>query len=222
MLTKTDYLVDPNLIQLACSDDLRDRIIINEPSGNFFYDPWQLKQEFVGTIWEKLYNSLPVVDKGEARIIVLSPADCYMTHADIDDRYHLNIQGDHCYLIDLDHKQMHFLVDDGIWYEMDAGRRHTAANFGRIFRVQLVIRKLLLAPKLTNPISIKLTPNIESMDHARYIFDDTVSVWLNSANKNNFINNFSFKDNIVQFEVESVAMLGLQSCMPKEFTLEIL
>lgn len=221
MLTKTDYLVDPNLIQLACSDELRGRIVISEPSGNFFYDPWQLKQEFIGTIWEKLYNSLPVA-KGEARIIVLSPTDCYVTHADIDDRYHLNIQGEHCYLIDLDNETMHSLHPDGVWYEMNAGRRHTAANFGRIFRVQLVVRKLLVVSNLINPVSVKLTANIKNKEHARYIFDDTLSVWLNSANKNKLITNFNFVNSIVQFDIESSIVEELRLHTPKEFILEIL
>jgi len=220
MLTKTNYLVDLNLIKLAYSDELRGRIIISEPSGNIFYDPWQLKQEFIGTIWEKLYNSLPV-SKGEARIIVLSPTDCYVTHADIDDRYHLNIQGEHCYLIDLDNENMHSLHPDGVWYEMDAGRRHTAANFGRIFRVQLVVRKLLIRSNLINPVSVKLTANIKNKEHARYIFDDTLSVWLNSANKNKLISNFDFTNGIVQFDIESSMIEELQLHTPKEFTLEI-
>jgi hypothetical protein len=221
MIKQTAYTVDTSLIQLACSNDLRDRITINEPSGDFFYDPWNLKQAYRGTIWEKLYNSLPV-PKGECRVIVLSPGDCYVSHADIDDRYHLNIQGNHCYLIDLDNEKMHSLQPDGIWYDMDAGRRHTASNFGRIFRVQLVIRKLLIRANLLNPVSVKLTANIKNKEHARYIFDDTLSVWLNYANKNKMISNFKFGDGIVHFVTESSLIEELKFHTPTEFTLEIL
>ena len=221
MITKTNYSIDTTIVQQARSDELRNRTTINEPTGDIFYDPWKIKDSFKGTIWEKLYDSLPV-DKGEARIIVLSPADCYATHADIDDRYHLNIQGDHCYLIDLDNEKMHLLLPDGIWYDMNAGRRHTAANFGRIYRVQLVIRKLLTQADITSPVNIKLTANIKNKEHARYIFDDTLSIWLNSANKNKMISNFNFGDGIVHFTTESTLIEELRLHTPKEFTLEIL
>ena len=89
MLSKTNHTVDISLFQEAC-DQLPSRDMkttINCPTGNFFYDAWKLKEEFKGTVWETLYNSLPVA-KGEARIIILDPAHCYQTHADIDDRYH--------------------------------------------------------------------------------------------------------------------------------------
>ena len=121
MITETSYTVDPSLFQEACYSLPKHgmKTAINEPTGNFFYDPWILKTEYKGTVWETLYNSLPVT-KGEARIIILDPNQCYQIHADIDDRYHLNILGEKCYLIDLDDNIMHFLKTDGIWYNMDA------------------------------------------------------------------------------------------------------
>jgi len=145
MLTPTNYIVNTKLFQEACQtapENWGGRTTINKPTGNFFYDPWELKDEYKGTVWQTLYDSLPVT-KGEARIIVLGPGQAYQSHADIDDRYHLNILGDESFLIDLMREQMHKLNQDGIWYDMDAGFLHTAANFGRRARVQLVIRKLL-------------------------------------------------------------------------------
>jgi hypothetical protein len=193
---------------------------INKPTGNFFYDPWVIKDEYKGTVWETLYNSLPT-SKGEARIIILDPARCYQIHADIDDRYHLNILGEECYLIDLVRGQLHQLKQDGVWYEMDAGQLHTATNFGRQYRIQLVIRKLLNNNILADPIKIKLSSLIDDADSARFIFDQTVSNWLNYANKDKIISNFLFNNNAVEFEIEKNYLSTLQEIVPQEFKLEI-
>ncbi len=144
MLTPTNYTVDTHLFQKALNHlpSGEMKTTINQPTGNFFYDSWILKDEYKGTVWETLYDSLPVI-KGEARIIILDPGHCYQTHADIDDRYHLNILGDNSYLINLVQETMYPLSQDGIWYDMDASFLHTATNFGRKARVQLVVRKLL-------------------------------------------------------------------------------
>jgi hypothetical protein len=174
---------------------------------------------YQGTIWETLYNSLPV-SKGECRVIVLSPGDCYVSHADIDDRYHLNIQGDHCYLIDLDNEKMHSVQSDGIWYDMDASFLHTAANFGRCARVQLVIRKLLKQNRLVNPVSIVLTTTMPNTEHARYLFDNTVSIWLNEANKLGYINNFAYSLPFVKFDIEQDKLDSLKHILPEEFIIE--
>ena len=162
MLTPTNYTIDTKLFQEACLQLPQSgmKTTINQPTGNFFYDPWILKEEYKGTVWETLYNSLPE-SKGEARIIILDPAQCYQSHADIDDRYHLNILGEECFLIDLVHKKMHKLEQNGIWYSMDTSCIHSAANFGRSARVQLVIRHLLKTNKLIIPIPITITNNIE-------------------------------------------------------------
>jgi hypothetical protein len=189
---------------------------INKPTGNFFYDPWVINDEYKDTVWETLYNSLPV-SKGEARIIILDPAQCYQRHADIDDRYHLNILGEECYLIDLIREQMHKLEQDGVWYNMDAGFLHTAANFGRRARVQLVIRHLLKTNKLIEPVEVALSTNIANADDARFIFDNTLSPWLNEANKLGFINNFSHSSVSVKFNIEIDKLDSLKRILPDEF-----
>ena len=49
MLTSTNYTVNIDLIQSArdqTPESWRGRITINRPTGNFFYDPWVIKEEF--------------------------------------------------------------------------------------------------------------------------------------------------------------------------------
>ena len=159
------------------------------------------------------------VTKGEARIIILDPGQAYQCHADIDDRYHLNLLSDESFLIDLMREQMYKLNQDGIWYDMDAGFLHTAANFGKRARVQLVVRKLLKKNKLTNPISIALTTTMTNVDHARYLFDNTVSIWLNEANKLGYIDNFSYSSPFVKLDIEQDKLDSLKHILPDEFRL---
>jgi hypothetical protein len=223
MLTKTSYTVPIDLLSTAVehlpNDDFRSTI--NQPTGNFFYDPWEIKPEYKGTVWELLYSSLPFAT-GEARIINLAPATCYQSHADIDDRYHLNLVGENCYLIDFDSGQLHQLTTDGIWYTMDAGKLHSAANFGRLRRTQLVVRKLLTTNLLKVPVKVKLTSSGLSKDDTRFMFDQTVSGWLNRANKQGLISNFEFNHGEVLFEIEQDSICKLKSILIKEFNLEII
>jgi hypothetical protein len=218
MLTPTNYTVDTSLFQEACNSLPKEgmKTTINYPIGNFFYDAWELKDEYRGTVWELLYNSLPVI-KGEARIIILDPGQCYQIHADIDDRYHLNILGDNSYLIDLVREQMHPLSQDGIWYDMDASFLHTATNFGRKARVQLVVRKLLKNNKLTNPVEVALATSMDNPNHARFLFDNTMSPWFNEANKLGFINNFTQGNVAITFNIEQDKLESFKCMLPEEF-----
>lgn len=218
MLAPTNYTVDTTLFQEACYQLPKHgmKTSINQPTGDFFYDPWIIKDEYKGTVWETLYNSLPV-SKGEARIIILDPAHCYQIHADIDDRYHLNILGEECYLIDLIREQMFRLEQDGIWHDMDAGFLHTATNFGRRARVQLVVRKLLKKNQLKNPVEVALSTTIANTDDARFLFDSHISPWLNSANKNGFISAFSYSSPFVKFNLEQDKLESLKNYLPSEF-----
>lgn len=182
---------------------------INQPTGNFFYDPWEIKLEFKGTIWEKLLKSLPG-PHGEARVIVMQPGTTYMSHADIDNRWHLNLQGEQSYLIDLDNLVMHNLNQDGYWYYMDAGRIHSASNYGSIARIQLVVRQLLTASTKSNLVQVAIQPAAQHYDY-RYKFDNIVSPWLNKANLNNCIKDFEFENETVRFKtlVEELSDLKL-------------
>ena len=212
MLAKTPYTVsidDMPLLEKGKHD-------LTVPSGDFFYDPWVLLEEYKNTVWESILDSLPI-DTGQARIIVMESPSCYTQHADIDDRYHLNLSGDQDYLIDLDNRQMHKLVKDGVWYEMDAGRLHTAISVGEHTRMQLVVRKLLTRNVLNDSVSVKITAG---GSNPRYSFDNTMSVWLNRASKNKTISNFKQSEASVYFDVEHSSLEDLKSIVPKEFKLE--
>jgi len=213
MLVKTPYTVsidDMPLLEKGKHD-------LTVPSGDFFYDPWVLLEEYKNTVWESILNSLPI-DTGQARIIVMESPSCYTQHADIDDRYHLNLSGDQDYLIDLDNQQMHKLVKDGVWYEMDAGRLHTAISVGEHTRMQLVVRKLLTRNVLNNSVSVKITA---VGSNPRYSFDNTMSVWLNRASKNKTISNFKQSEASIYLDVEHSSLEELKSIVPKEFKLNI-
>lgn len=221
MLTPTHYTVNTELIQIACDQLPKGEMktVINEPTGNFFYDPWVLKDEYRGTVWETLYNSLPTI-KGEARVIILEPGQAYQCHADIDDRYHLNIASNKSYLIDLENNQMHCLKQDGIWYDMDAGQLHTAANFGKTDRVQLVVRKLLKKSNLNDPVTVTVKPTSAELYHARYLFDYHLSPWLNIANKNSYITDFEYYLTHVTFKIEKDRLDILKNHLPEGFVVE--
>jgi hypothetical protein len=218
MLTPTNYTVNPKLLQEACIQSANEgmKTTINQPTGSFFYDPWILKDEYKGTIWETLYNSLPI-SKGEARIIILKSNQCYQIHADIDDRYHLNLRGETCYLIDLIREQMYPLEQDGIWYNMDAGLLHTATNFGRYPRIQLVVRHLLKQNKLIDPVEIALSTTISNTEDSRFLFDKFISPWLNEANKLGFISNFVYTSISVKFNIEKNKLESFKNMLPTEF-----
>ena len=203
MLNKTNYSINPELLQniIAYIDTESDRSAINQPTGNFFYDPWEIKPEFRDTIWETIYDSLPKA-KGEARIIRLTSGEGYVAHADIDDRFHLNLIGNNAFLIDLEKEQMIKLQKDGCWYEMDAGIIHTAANFGNETRYQLVVRKLLTRNILENIVKVELTPEIADLDTVRYFFDNNISGWINNGIKQGYVNNFDGNNARVSFELE--------------------
>ena len=216
MIRETIYSVDIADLKTALeSIPENDRTTINRPVTSYFYDAWELKDEYKGTIWEKIYNSLPT-QKGEARLITLDRATNYYSHADIDDRWHLNIRGEYAYLIDLDHNVMHRVEEDGIWYDMDAGRLHVAANFGSIPRTQLVVRQLLTHHNLKDRVSVTITIPMEKIDSdARYKFDHKLSPWLNRANKKGFIDNFNFNGiNIVSFDVEREFVNTIKDLLP--------
>jgi len=219
MLSPTEHKVDFELIHQALEltnfDEFKSTI--NEPTGNFFYDPWVIKEEFKNTVWDKILESLPG-PKGEARVITLKPGTAYWSHADADDRWHLNLQSEHGYICDLEEQKLHFLETNSIWYTMDAGRLHTAANFGSKDRVQLVVRQLLKNNQLVDPIKVSIVLKEKTFDF-RYQFDQIISPWLNKANKNKIISDFVFNNEEVSFNLEKDFLSDLESVLPKIFKL---
>lgn len=195
------------------------RLDINSPTGNFFYDRWEIKPEFKNTVWKDVLDSLPFAI-GEARLMKLEPGSAYYSHADIDDRYHLNITGEKSFLVDLDNNKLHTVNNDGCWYEMDAGRHHSAVNFGNQTRIQLVVRKLLQKNNLENPVAIIISTDNNKHDY-RYVFDDIYSPWLNRLIKNGKVDDFSFKDNRVSFNLEQNLVEEIKTICPEGFKVTV-
>jgi hypothetical protein len=217
MITKTQYSVPLDLIEKSLEQLPRIdfRVSLNMPTGNFFYDPWEIKPEFKNTIWAEILSALPLII-GEARIIKLEPGTGYFSHADIDDRWHLSLTGVQSYLIDITSQQMHLLKKDGFWYDMDAGKIHTAANFGQIPRYQLVIRKLLINGVTENLKLIRIDPAYDHYDY-RYQFDNIVSPWLNYASKNGHISNFKFDNLSVSFNLDEARVPDFKRIITENF-----
>jgi hypothetical protein len=220
MLYKTSHVVEQSLLDTAISSLplLDGRLALNQPTGSFFNDPWEIKPEFKDTCWYDILESLPY-PKGEARIIKLAQGESYARHADIDDRWHLSLTGNHSYLINLDTDTMYPIERDGYWYSMNAGVRHTAANFGSCDRVQLVVRKLLPISKITNPVNVSIKL-ISVVEDRRFIFDDIISPWLNSAYKKGIVDNFKGVDLEATFTVEESYVPELTELIKDYFTIE--
>jgi hypothetical protein len=220
MITKTDRCISLELINEARKQlpEIDYKISLNSPTNDFFYDAWSIKEQFKNTVWEEILSTLPS-DIGEARLISLKYGCNYQSHADIDDRYHLNIQAENSFLINLDKETMFKLVPDGYWYNMNTEFKHSAANFGSINRVQLVVRKLLKRNSLIDPKHVIIKCVNEEL--ARYNFDNTVSPWLNKKNKKGSITNFVFNETIVEFDVESTEIDDLKNLIPSQFILDV-
>ena len=85
---------------------------MNKPTGDFFYDPWEVLPEYKGTAIEDLLKQLP--DHGEARVIVMAPGKSYSVHADVDDRYHVTLDAEQSFLHDIENEipDVNFSVSD--------------------------------------------------------------------------------------------------------------
>jgi hypothetical protein len=139
---------------------------------------------------------------GQARIIKMEPGDSYMAHADIDNRWHLNLTGEQAYLIDLDNRVMHECVRDNHWAYMDASRIHAATNYGSVSRLQLVVREPLRRSRQpVDLISISMEAAYEQPDF-RYKFDKIFSPFLNRANQQYKLADFAHTTFSVNFKLE--------------------
>lgn len=223
MLTKTDYVISPELLleakEYLNNLELDFKLTLNKPTGNFFYDKWTIKDEFKDSIWDKILESLPYL-KGEARLILLKPTQSYTCHGDIDDRWHLNIKGNKSYIIDLSCDKMYKQEPDYFWYNMDAGPVHSAVNFHNRDRIQLVVRQLLTHCDNTNHVNVEINP-IEIRPDLRYIFDQTLSTWLNRAVKRQILDNFENHDPSVKFTLDRNYIDELKQITPNTHKVEI-
>lgn len=202
MIAQTTYFVNDKIKkELKSADiDVAFKLPLNKPTGNFFYDDWTIKEEYKNTVWDKLLSTLPS-NIGEARLIKLEPGQAYRSHADMDDRYHFNIQGERSFVLYTDANLIYPQVESDYWFDMNAGELHSAVNTGRIDRIQLVVRKLLNKNVLIAPVHITMTLKKFNPDY-RYVFDEFYSPWLNAANKNGIVNSFVYNNNYVSFNIE--------------------
>lgn len=220
MLEPTNYTISHNLLSLAQGQlpNIDSRLAINQPTGDFFTEQWELKPEFSNTVWQEIYHSVRE-PKGEARLIKMAPGQCYPSHSDIDDRWHLTITGSHSYLIDLDNQSMYPTIPNGQWWLMNAGKRHSAANFGSESRIQLVVRKLLPIITIANPVDIAIKLKKIKYDY-RFVFDDILSPWLNSAFKRGVISHFKRDENVINLVIEKNNLNELKKLTNEYFTID--
>jgi len=193
MIVETSHNVPYNMLSQALKQlpNINSKLALNEPTGDFFYDPWAIKNEFKNTVWEEILNTLPY-DKGEARLIDLDIKTCYTMHSDIDDRWHLSFKDDPSYLVDLEKNHL-FKVTPGKWHDMDAGILHSAVNFGEENRTQLVVRKLLERHTINNPINVTL--GVENItNNYRFLIDTHLSPAFNKWAKGKVLSNFVYDD----------------------------
>jgi hypothetical protein len=221
MIVQTPFKVDESILQQlkSSSIDVKFKLPINEPTGDFFYDPWIVKNEFKGTVWESLLASLPN-NIGEARLIKLEPGQAYRSHSDIDDRYHFNIMGEKSFVIYTELNTLYPQTQSEYWYDMDAGYVHSAVNTGRTNRIQFVVRKLLTKNILKDPTTVKITLVADIADW-RYQFDSITSVWLNRANKKGIITNFKWDGEQVIVDVEKESIPELRKNITSAFDIII-
>jgi len=130
------------IVDQVLSLTLDKRYDLNRPTGKFFNDPWQTKEEFVGTPLGNVLAVLPNI--GQARLLTLGSGESYTAHTDPDDRIHLPIiTNEHSYLVDITNNRLHHIPADGRTWYMDTSQTHVAANWGGVPRIHLNIRVLL-------------------------------------------------------------------------------
>lgn len=214
MIHPTEHVVSKELLDSAymALPYVASKLSLNEPTGDFFYDSWKIKEQFKNTVWEKILNSLSVDAMGEARLINLDIERCYTMHADIDDRWHLSFNYNNSYLVDLSNTKMH-QPEPGTWYSMDAGRLHSAVNFGDSARYQLVVRKLLTRHNLNEPIRVIIQLDLPPTNY-RYILDRYISSKLNMLCKNKKISDFKCNnDTHIEFIIEKTSIPELDDAV---------
>lgn len=144
MLTKLPqkFSIGPIVDQVTDLGLFGKRLDLNSPSGEFFNDPWVVKEEFKGTPLGNLLESLGSI--GQARLLCLESAESYTAHCDPDDRIHLAIvTNPYSFLVDIDDNRLYHLPVDGQLWHMDTGKTHVAANWGPRTRIHLNVRVLL-------------------------------------------------------------------------------
>jgi hypothetical protein len=124
------------------------------------------------------------------------------------------------YAVNLETNTIFEMLNDGYWYDFDAGLRHSAANFGRDFRAQLVVRKLLIKNTLNNPAKLRIISSLP-VDDTRFVGENTVTPWLNRADKQGIITDLTIADTgIIEFLIEKDQIPNLTAILPRGFIAE--
>lgn len=218
MITKQIWICPDGLIKQALKEYpvTGENTVLNDPTGDFFYDRWAIRDLYKGTIWQQVLDTIPM-PIGQARIIKLKPGESYMAHADIDNRWHLSLTGEQAYLIDLDNKVMHECVKDNRWAYMDASRTHAATNYGSIPRLQLVVREPLKRSRQpVDLVSIVMEQAYEQHDF-RYKFDKIFSPFLNRANQKYKLADFAHTTFCLTFKLERELFDEFKQLLTLEF-----
>ena len=219
MITKQIWVCPEGLIEQALKENpvTDEAVVLNEPTGDFFYDTWTIKDLYKDTIWQQVLDTMPM-SIGQARIIKLAPGESYMAHADVDNRWHLNLTGEQSYLIDLDEKVMYECVRDNRWAYMDASQIHAATNYGSIPRLQLVVREPLRRSRHpVDLVSISIEAAYEQHDF-RYKFDKIFSPFLNKANQRYKLADFAHTTFTLSFKLERELLEEFKELITPEFT----
>lgn len=217
MITKQTWTCPEGLIEQALKEHpITGSVVLNESTGDFFYDKWQIKDLYKDTLWQQVIDSLPMTI-GQARIIKMEPGESYMAHADIDNRWHLNLTGEQAYLIDLDEKIMYECERDNRWAYMDASRIHAATNYGSVPRLQLVVREpLRRSREPIDLVRISMEPAYEQHDF-RYKFDKIFSPLLNRANQKYKLSGFAHATSSLTFKLERELLEEFEKLVTSEF-----
>lgn len=218
MISKQPWQCPAGLIEQALKEyPVSDKItVLNTSTGDFFYDNWKIKELYKGTAWQQVLDTLPYTI-GQARVIKLEPGESYMAHADIDNRWHLNLTGEQAYLVDLDVKLMYECVRDNHWAYMDASRTHAATNYGSIPRLQLVVREpLRRSREPIDLISVGIEAAYEQHDF-RYKFDKVFSPFLNRANQQYKLADFAHSEHSLSFQLEKELIDQFKTFVTSEF-----
>lgn len=218
MITKQQWQCPAGLIEQALKEyPVSDKVaVLNESTGDFFYDSWQIKALYKGTVWQQVLDTLPYTI-GQARVIKLEPGESYMAHADIDNRWHLNLTGEQAYLVNLDDKVMYECVRDNHWTYMDASRTHAATNYGSIPRLQLVVREpLRRSREPIDLVSVGIEAAYEQHDF-RYKFDKVFSSFLNKANQQYKLADFAHSEYSLSFQLEKELIDQFKTFVTPEF-----
>lgn len=204
MIKELDIEIPSSLITKALNElpNIDFRLTLNEPTGNFFYEPWIIKKEFENTVWHELLNTLSY-SHGEARLVSLASKECYASHADVDNRWHLALTNENSFLINLENLSM-YSCEIGCWYTMNAGIKHTATNFGSSNRIHLLVRQLLTNSELIDPVEYVIEANTTHLVPHRFIFDEIYSPVINKLNINGQLRDFDRTESSVCFKTERI------------------